>query len=466
METGMRPYELTAKNALDRIRAGQMTPKDLIDSCISRIEKVEPSVRAWCYFDKRIVYEQLEEVQKMRGKLFDDALFGIPVGVKDIFNTKDMPTTMGSPIWEGFTPGNDARVVHNIRVEGGIVMGKTVTAEFAVHYPGPTNNPHNTAYTPGTSSSGSAAAVASGMVPLAIGTQTAGSIIRPASYCGVYGYKPSFGLLPRTGILKTVDPLDHVGFFSRGVDDLEILLSALRVNGLNYPYVHRFLEDKDRQTKKKGDLWKIAFVRTYVWGEAERYTQKSIEGFAASVARIKGVSLTEAELPSEFNETHDIHAAIYNKALSYYFKEEREKYPDKVSDVFRRMTEEGSKLSVEDYRKNLERQAGLTIALDEFLSHYDAIITISTSGEALPKELYLQEKRDTSLIWTTCRVPSITVPLFKGPAGLPFGLQVVARRYNDYRLLSLLKFLQTSGAIADAGIAEPAAGIKDAVLAK
>ena len=450
----MELYELTASQALERIKNKKISARELIDSYIKRIEREEEWVHAWCFFDKEIVYKQLVQIEeRLQSGQIDGHLVGIPVGVKDIFNTKDMPTEMGSPIWQGFTPGNDARVVHDIRMEGGIVMGKTVTAEFAVHHIGSTINPHDPAFSPGTSSSGSAAAVACGMVPLAIGTQTAGSIIRPASYCGLYGYKPSFGLLPRTGILKTVDPLDHVGFFTRSVNDLKLLLDALRVKGENYPYVHRYLENEKRQIKENSKPWKVAFVKTYVWDEVEEYTKQSISTFAEELAKTEGITLMDVGLPARFEKTHDIHTTIYHKALSYYFKEEYEKYPDKISDVFRSMVEEGKKISLEDYKKNLEKQSVLTTELDDFLSEFDAVITFSTAGEAPLKESYLEEKRDTSLIWTTCRAPSITAPLFKGPRGLPFGVQFVARRYNDYRLLSFLKFLQDRGKIADSPIA-------------
>jgi len=413
------------------------------------------------YFNKEIVYKQLKEIDERYGaKPKEGLLYGIPVGVKDIFNTKDMPTEMGSPIWKGFTPGNDARVVHEVKFEGGIVMGKTVTAEFAVHHPGPTSNPYSVDYSPGTSSSGSAAAVASGMAPLAIGTQTAGSIMRPASYCGVFGYKPSFGLLPRTGILKTVDPLDHVGFFSRSVEDLKLMLDATRVKGKNYPYVHKYLEDDKRQKKEDRRPWKIAFIKTYLWNEIEEYTKEAVTGFAEELKKTDGIELEDFELPSELNETHDIHAIIYNKALSYYFKDEYERYPDKISEVFCKMVEDGKKISLENYMKNIEKQSELTSKLDDFLSNFDAIITFSTAGEAPRKESHWDEKRDTSLIWTTYRAPSVTVPLFKGPNGLPFGMQVVARRYNDYRLLSFLKFLQDKGKISDSIISPKEIGEK------
>ncbi len=362
-------YRLTGAEAVKKMQKNEISPRELIDSCMARIESIEDSVRVWAYFDKNLVYAQLEEVEaRLKSGAFDGYFYGAPFGVKDIFNTKDMPTCMGSSIWKGFTPGNDARVVDSIRLEGGIVMGKTVTAEFAVHYPGPTVNPYDAEYSPGTSSSGSAAAVAVGMVPFAIGTQTAGSIIRPASYCGVYGYKPSFGLLARTGVLKTVDPLDHVGFLGRSIDDLKLMLDGLRVKGPNYPFVHKYLEDTDRQTKKKGDPWRVAFVKTYIWDEIEQYTRDNIAGFIKKLSKVGGVEVKEAELPAEFKNAHKVHETIYNKALSYYFKEEYEQYPCEISDIFKKMVEEGKKITVEEYVANLDSQNARSGALETFFN--------------------------------------------------------------------------------------------------
>ena len=225
---------------------------------IKNIKEKEENVHAWVYFNEELWLKKLDSVLENHPEKFSD-LLGVPVGIKDIFNTIDMPTCMGSPIWNGFTPGNDARVVHNLKFQGAITAGKTVTAEFAVHAPNETRNPWNTEHSPGTSSSGSAAAVAAGMVPLAIGTQTAGSIIRPASYCGVYGFKPSFGTLPRTGILKTTDTLDTIGLFATNVDDCKLLFDAMRVKGLDYPNVNNNLESTDFQ-KKIAQKWKIGIV--------------------------------------------------------------------------------------------------------------------------------------------------------------------------------------------------------------
>ena len=221
------PAEMTASEFLRQLKDGQISVFEYVDACAQRIEQLDESVCAWHKFDGDMV--------RARARVLDDLLAGgeamrqlagAPIAVKDIFNTYDYPTGMGSPIMDDYTPGNDARLVSDLRMAQGIVMGKTVTAEFAVHHPGPTRNPYDLRRSPGTSSSGSAAAVAARMAPLALSSQTGGSTIRPASYCGIYGFKPSFGLLPRTGVLKTTDTLDSLGFMARSVEDLRLIFEV------------------------------------------------------------------------------------------------------------------------------------------------------------------------------------------------------------------------------------------------
>src|SRR5918912_700941 len=232
-------FRLSASEASERIKNGDFTAVELTRSCLNQIERHEANVRAWAYLNAELALDQARAIdKKLAAQERTGPLAGVPVGIKDIFNTKEMPTQMGSPIWRNFTPGNDARVVHYLKMADAVLIGKTVTAEFAVHAPGPTLNPHNPEYMPGTSSSGSAAAVAAYMIPLALGTQTAGSTIRPASYCGVYGFKPSFGVLPRTGMLKTTDSLDTIGLFARTIEDVEKLFDPVPVSRTDHLFIH------------------------------------------------------------------------------------------------------------------------------------------------------------------------------------------------------------------------------------
>ena len=372
----------------------------------------------------------------------------------DIFNTLNMPTCMGSSIWQGFTPGNDARVVAALRGEGGVILGKTVTAEFAVHHPGPTVNPFDPGYSPGTSSSGSAVAVAARMVPLALGTQTAGSTIRPASYCGVYGFKPSFGVIPRTGILKTLDTLDHVSFFARSLDDLGLLFDCTRVRGTNHPYVHQWIDSWSPE--KIRSPFRIALVRGPAWEHAEPYAQDALLALAAEWAKDPEIEVEEVELPEPFKDAHDLHETIYSKALSYYFKRECEEHSDQVSETFRSIVERGRMVSSEAYWAGLKLQQALKRSLDRFFDNYEIILNLSTSGVA-PKGLHGREKKDSCLIWTLCHAPAINVPLFQGPSGLPYGAQIVAGRYQDLGLLWLCKAFKDKGLIREwVGLNAPA----------
>jgi Asp-tRNA(Asn)/Glu-tRNA(Gln) amidotransferase A subunit family amidase len=454
---GQALFQLSATEAIDHIRRGDFTVPELIDDCFDQIERLNPSLHAWVHLDRELATRQAQAVQQ---KLSEGqpvgGLCGAPVGVKDVFNTFDMPTQMGSPIWSGFTPGNDARVVHYLRMADSVIPGKTVTAEFAVHTPGPTLNPHNPEYMPGTSSSGSAVAVAAHMVPLAIGTQTAGSIIRPASYCGVYGFKPSFGLLARTGMLKTTDTLDTVGAFARTIDDIRLIFDTLRVDGPDYPISQAALNDVQRQ-HRVGKAWRVGVVKGPKWKHVEDYAKDALIAFAQAVSNLTGVVVEEVTLPESFDSAHEIHATIYDRTLAYYFKEEFKQHT-LVSSLMYEIINRGNDITLDDYRLATTRQTGLARQLDQlFTDDFDIIVSLSTGGEPL-KGLSSVDRPDNCLIWTMCGVPALSVPVFKGPNGLPYGVQAIARRYNDYLLLNFVRFLRNEGLAPDGTNPMPACG--------
>ena len=437
--------KLTATEMINKIRNREVSVTELIKSHIERIEKTEPRILAWTYLDKDSALKQAKEIDNkiVYGKV--GKLCGIPVGIKDVFNTFDMPNEMGSPIWKDYTPGNDARVVFVIREEDAVIPGKTVTAEFAVHAEGKTFNPHNKEFSPGTSSSGSAAAVASYMVPVALGTQTGGSIIKPASYNGIYGMKPSFGLIPRTGVLKTTDTLDTIGFFSRSIEDLRLMLDITRVKGDDYPLVKKYLEDESRQ--KSRNIWKIALVKSHLWNYAEEYAKNALLNFAEKLKENKNIKIEEVNLPDGFEDIHDIHTLIYDKTLAYYFNKEYSDNMDKLSNIIKDIIARGNKISSEQYKNALRKQIELSSKLDEFFENYDIILTLSTSAHA-PKKGE-SENLDTSWIWTFCGNPSISLPIFKAPNNMPFGAQIVSRKYSDYLLLNFAEFLTKNNYIKD-----------------
>lgn len=439
--------QLTATQLIARLRAGDCTAVDATRAALAQIERLNPAIRAWIHVAPELALRQAEAADRKLAEGKGGALCGVPIGVKDIFNTADMPTQMGSPIWEGFTPGNDARVVHYLRMADAVLPGKTVTAEFAVHAPGPTRNPHNPEHMPGTSSSGSAAATAAGMVPLALGTQTAGSIIRPASYCGVYGFKPSFGLLPRTGMLKTTDSLDTVGFFARAVEDLALLFEIVRVHGMDYPISHAALNDPKRR-EKGASPWRVGLLRGPKWENAEPYARQALEDFGRRLAAVPEVEVEEMTMPASFGRAHEIHATIYDRTLAYYFKEEFAAQT-LVSPIMYDIVQRGNRLTLDQYKAALAAQNTLARECDEFLDgRYDIVIDLSTGGEA-PKGLDSTDRLDNCLIWTLCGVPAINLPVFTGPLGLPFGAQIFARRYNDYLLLNFARHLRTHGLVQD-----------------
>lgn len=432
--------DLSIKNILEKIRDKEISPLEIAKLCIERIEQYNDAYKVFVCYDKEILFRQSDAASERlsRGQPIR-RLEAIPIGIKDIFNTYDFPTQMGSPIWKDFTAGNDARVVFYLKEEGAIVPGKTDTAEFAVHAIGNCLNPHDISRTPGTSSSGSAVAVSLGMVPAAIGTQTAGSIVRPASFCGVYGCKPTFGLLPRTGMLKTTDSLDTIGFFTSRYEDLERIFDIMRVHGENYPISNNALNDEVRQNKIKDKPWRIGFIKTHTWDKAYNYAKEASIDFVKRLSKIKDIEIKEVETPQEIEHSHVIHQRIYDKTLSYYFQEELQN-PEHVSKIMNEIFERGNKISVEEYHKALRDQEKIINVMDEFLKGYDVIISLSTAGEAPLREEY--EKPDPSLIWTLAHLPVVSAPVFISPDGLPFGLQFASRKYNDILLFRFLDYLR------------------------
>ena len=409
---------------------------DILNEYTQRSKKIDPKYHLWASFDQKDIIKQFQDNVLPTPKKSN--ISGIPVAVKDIFNTKSLPTQMGSPIWENFMAGNDARVVHNLKEAGAIIAGKSVTAEFAVHKLNETLNPHDVKLTPGTSSSGSAVSVATGVCPVAIGSQTAGSIVRPASFTGIYGFKPTYGLIPRTGMLKTTDTLDSIGFFTIHFDDLKRVFDVVRVRGKNYPLSNAPLSDFKRQNKSNSRPWKIAFIKTYTWDYAEEYAKESLGQFINKLSNVADINVTEFNLPNEFERIHNLHSLIYKKALSYYFSKEYKTF-DKMSDVMRNLIEEGVKILPQDYNSAINEQNHLINSMDQILKNYDVLISLSTAGVAPMREI--QETIDPSLIWNSLHLPTVAVPVFQ-KNNIPFGLQVCARKYNDYLLLNFLNYIK------------------------
>ena len=432
---------LTASGIVEAINKNEVSVEQVCREHLAVIKAKDSQVKAWECVREDLILENAGRLDKERKKRKLGALAGVPIGIKDVFNTKDFPTEMGSPLWKGFTPGNNARVVHDIIENDAIVFGKTVTAEFAVHYlsSDKTVNPHNPNHIPGTSSSGSAVAVATKMVPVSLGTQTAGSIIRPASYCGVYGFKPTFGTIPRTGTLKTTDTLDTIGCFSNSVDDLKLLFDVARVKGKDYPFVNKNL---DHATNSVSTPIKVGYIidGIEVFEKFPEYSIKTLSDFISSLKQDKRFLVEKINPISELSQVHDAHATIYDKTLSYYFNIEFEnKDKGLLSDIIIEALEKGKTISASAYIEAIGLQSKIRTIVEKAYSSYDIILTLSTAGEA--PLLHHSEIADTCLIWTFLGMPTVNLPIFKGPLKLPFGLQAVGQRYTDYKLLQICNVL-------------------------
>ncbi len=431
---------MTATEGAALVRRGELRPSEWLAACLEQQLVWESRVLAWAQLDRDRV---LAEARALDSTAWPDLLpaprlAGVPFGIKDVFNTRDLTTAMGSDLWSGFEPGNDARVISVIRLLGGQVVGKTVTAEFAVHAPGSTRNPCDPGRIAGTSSTGSAVAVATGSVPVALGTQTAGSIIRPASYVGTLGFKPSFGLIPRTGVLKTSDTLDSIGWFARSVDDLALVFDALRVQGRDYPNVERGLARAEAKRRAGSSApWRVALAIPPAWDLADPYARDAVRSFAAELGRRPDVRMEELDLRAALGDAHAVHRTIYHKSLSYYFKKELSR-DGEVSPILREICAEGREIPLEAFARALERQRELERRLSLEMEGHDVLVTLSVAGEPPPLERP-DERDDSALVWTLCGAPAVSLPLFRGPRGLPFGLQVVASRYGDHKLLEFAR---------------------------
>ncbi len=437
LSAGNSPAELTATQFRAAFAARQLSAIEYVRACVDRIELLDPAVHAWKVFNRENAERRAKAIDAQgSGSRATEPLGGVPLGVKDIFNTYDFPTGMGSPIMEHYTPGNDARVVSNARLAGGIVLGKTVTAEFAVHNPGPTLNPWDFERSPGTSSSGSAVAVATRMVPVAFATQTAGSIIRPASYCGIFAFKPSFGLIPRTGVLKTTDTLDSVGFMARSMDDLALMFAVCRVRGHNYPVSETALNDRLRQYVT-GRPWRVGVVSGPKSDSEMPAVKTGITAIKDKLATA-GCDVFDYTLPSVYGEVHDLHETIYRRAVAYYFGLEWGTHAELFSAIMQDMINSGLATPPKAYLAAIERQHEFQRRFDADCKNYDVLICPSTADEA-PVGLDGRDLPDHCLIWTFVGAPVISVPVLAGSSGLPVGMQVVARRFDDYKLIAFAK---------------------------
>jgi Asp-tRNA(Asn)/Glu-tRNA(Gln) amidotransferase A subunit family amidase len=428
---------LSAVVLRDRMASGALRAVDLVEACLARIAAREPDVQAWAWLDGAYALEQASALDKRRqAGLPIGVLHGLPVGLKDIIDTKGIPTANGTPIDAGRVPRQDAWLVARLRAAGAIVMGKTVTTECAFLHPGKTRNPHNPAHTPGGSSQGSAAAVAAGMVPLAIGTQTGGSVIRPASFCGVVGFKPSFGLIPRTGLLMQSPFLDTVGVFAKSVEDCALLAEVLTghdpADRATSPVPTPRLLDVSLSKAPVTPAFSVAKLPGH--DQADPEMLGAMDELAALLPECFEVSLPGFDDLAATRQR--INFAEMSKC--YYALERRGR--EQMSDPLRAAIDEGKAVLARDYIAALDWRDLMNTVLNEIFDRCDAILSPAALGPA-PLGLGSTGSAMFNGLWTLAGVPAITLPLFTSRNGLPMGVQLVGRRGDDARLLRTARWL-------------------------
>ena len=411
-------FRLSASEAVARIREGNLTSEALVRSCLERIESRDAQVNAWVYLDRDHALAQARRCDRAANR---GPIHGIPFAAKDIMDTADMPTEYGSPIYSGNRPMSDAACVALSRAAGGVLLGKTVTTEFASRFPwGKTTNPHNPKHTPGGSSSGSAAAVADFMVPMAFGTQTVGSVIRPAAFCGCIAYKPSYGEVSTMGVKENTGSFDTVGLFGRSVEDLPLFRAA--VTGF---------EPKALAPVAVGDL-RIGLCRTMLWDRAEDYTKTLLEAAARQLAKA-GAKVADLDLGGPFTDFEPMGRRINDYEFSRALSWERNHHWELLSEFQRGKLAVWLDVSYEQYREAQAVMVECRRYLDQAMKDIDLLLTPSAVGEA-PEGLANTGDTSFNILSTWTHTPCVTLPVFSGPSGLPVGVQLVGHRNQDHRL--------------------------------
>ena len=414
---------LPATEIAARVRAGSLRCEDIAQACLDRIDRREPTIQAWSFLDRDMVFRQARALdsQAERGPMH-----GVPVGVKDIIETFDMPTQMGSPIYRGYRTRSDASCVALLRAAGALILGKTVTCEFAGTTAGETTNPHNPSHTPGGSSSGSGAAVADFMAAVALGTQTGGSVQRPASYCGIVGYKPTFGLINRQGVKPAAESLDTVGLMARTVEDVEL---AMRVLTNAEPV--GWLPQKTPV--------RVGVCRNYAWETAELATREAVDNAAAGLAK-SGFSVSEVILPASFDDLPMARVIVndFERARGMAF--EWHTHRDLISASLAKTISNGFAIPRERYLDACMRVENCRKRLGDGFTDVDVLLVPAAQGEA-PLGLSETGNHRFQSIWTQLGTPAVTLPTHAGARGLPVGIQLVGAPYADNRLLAVAELV-------------------------
>ncbi|MDA7945903.1 MAG: amidase [Hyphomicrobiaceae bacterium] len=418
---------LDAQACARAILQGDITASDLVSACLAHIDEREGAVEAWQHLERDVVDRQLSVLDTMttdtRGPLH-----GVPVGIKDIYDTFDMPTAYGSEIYAGNRPPWDAAAVARLRAAGAVILGKTVTTEFAYWKAGKTRNPHDTTRTPGGSSSGSAAAVADFMVPLAIGSQTVASTVRPASYCGVVGFKPSYGRISLTGVKSLASSLDTAGVFARTVSDAALIASIMAGRS------------DWTAAASSPDALTVRVARTPDWDEVTADAMTAFE-MTVSLLRSAGADVSDTDAPGRFKPLSTVQNTILAFEAAREFSSEWLHHRARLSPEISELIEEGNAITPEQFEDAVTARRGASEAIEELFAGADVLLAPSTLGEAP----LIEEGTGNPLMsraWTLLGLPSISLPCGKGPAGMPLGLQIAARPGRDGELISDAKWIE------------------------
>ncbi|MFC1663997.1 amidase [Pseudomonadota bacterium] len=429
----------SVRQNVELIKEGALSSEQVVAECLNVIDTNDENIGAWAHLDRDHALNQarsLDEIRRQGQPLGD--LHGIPIGLKDIFDTSDFPTELGSPIHAGRKPDFDSAVAEKLREAGAVILGKTVSTEFAYMHHSSTRNPHNPAYSPGGSSSGSAAAVAAGQVPLSIGSQTNSSTIRPASFCGIYGFKPSRGIISRRGVLQTSPTLDQVGVFGLDIGDIALLCDVL--GGYDVADNMSYLAPRPRMLE--GYLSEVPIEPNFVWIDLP-YTDRFSEAVSLGseeLAQGLGAQFERIPAPLTFSALPECHKIIYDYELYRCLEDEREKHWNELSDTMQKALEAAKSRTTAEYEDAQSVLEGANTWFQQFFNDYDAIITPSATGEA-PKMGGGTGDPICSTIWTLCGLPCVSLPLLTGENALPIGVQLVAGINEDDRLLRATRWL-------------------------
>jgi Asp-tRNA(Asn)/Glu-tRNA(Gln) amidotransferase A subunit family amidase len=423
--------KLSATEAAAEIARGAISIEEYARACLDRIQATDGEIKAFAHLDREHVLAQARALDARRAeRRAMGPLYGVPVAIKDIIDTADYPTELGSLLAAGRRTRHDAAVVARLRAAGAVIIGKTVTTEFAYYHPGPTRNPHDPTRTPGGSSSGSAAAVAARMVPLALGSQTNGSTIRPASFCGVFAVKPSHGLVSRAGVLQLSRKLDHVGAFARSLPDLALILEAIAGHDPADPDTEPFAAPDFRALQRETPPLppRFAFVRTPVWAKADAQTQAAFDELIAAL----GSAVETVDLPQFWNDAWEVHRTIMAVEMAHNLAPFVAR--GVPSTALQELLAHGKAVSAVQYLRALQQAESYAASLADIFNMYDAILTPAAPGVA-PKGLASTGNPAFCTLWTLTGLPALSLPLLVGEDNLPLGVQLVGPAGRDGRLL-------------------------------